>query len=372
MSRLASAALPFLLVLPLAACLENEEEIVIGADGSVAVTVTARGKVDDLAAGFPVPLDGPWQARGASTELWLREVGPATGGAWAQDRAPEVDWRALGVDPEKLELSASARFASVEDWPRFFAPASEPYREAYSERSASLRVERRGPYTVYTFERTFHARKSAGYSLFETLFESTVDWPADLAERIDEKQPLFPEDWPFLARELQAVFARVFRNFAADALRVDDDGPYPRAVAASITDDVTARIAALVTEERLMKLLAEMRAREEQGEEDVGPLLELEHEARELLRASIRERLTALALPDPVIFTVLGRVEFGLTAADHSADVAGEKFKVRVELPGTIVSGNYDALDDDGARWEFDDEALTDRDHVLRVVSIEE
>lgn len=372
MIRIPSAALPFLLVLPLCACLENEEHIEIGADGSVEVQVSARGMVNDLADGYPVPLDGVWQPVGAATELWLREVGPTTGGAWTSGRAAEVDWAALGFDPEKLELGARARFASVEAWPRFFAPENEVYREAYSERSASLRVERRGRFTVYSFERTYHARKNAGYNLLHTLFQSAVDWPEDLSARLEENQPLVPEDWPFIARELEQVFASVYHNFAADALRVEDDGPYPRAFAARVTDEVSAQIAGLVTQERLMKVLAEMRVLEEAGEPAGAPLLALEQDARELLRESLRARLVAAALPDDVVYTVLGRVEFGLTSADHSAELGGEKFRVEVKLPGTIVSGNHDALKADRAHWQFDTAAFTDRDFTLRVVSIVE
>lgn len=372
MSRKLGLALLFALVLPLSACLENEEEIEIRPDGSVEVMVRAQGKVADLSEGFPVPLDAPWQAIGAQSELWLRTIGPASGGAWEHERALEIDWPTYGVDPEKLELAARARFASVEEWPRFFAPADEPYREAYSERSASLRIERLGPYTAYTFERTFHARKRLGYDLFHTLVETTVDWPEDLAQRLETDEALTPGDWQFLARELKEIFARIYCNLATDALSVEDDGPYTRAFAAQVVEAVRARITALVTEERLMQVLSEMRANEERGEDDAEPLLLLEQEMRELLRATIRAELAAGALPDPVIFTALGRVEFGLTAADHGADLSGETFRITVKMPGTIVSGNYAALDEQGAHWEFEDDAFTEHDHVLRVVSIVE
>lgn len=122
----------------------------------------------------------------------------------------------------------------------------------------------------------------------------------------------------------------------------------------------------------MMKMLDEMRALEEAGEDDAEPFLQLEADARAALRAAIKEQLQAASLPEMTIFTVLGRVELGFTAADHSTDLSGEKFIVSVKLPGTIVSGNYDAIEQDAAKWAFEAEAFRDRDQVLRVISIVE
>ena len=57
-------------------------------------------------------------------------------------------------------------------------------------------------------------------------------------------------------------------------------------------------------------------------------------------------------------------MEFGLTAADHGADVGGESFAVSVEMPGTIVSGNYAELEDSRAHWQFEAEAFADRAYL--------
>jgi hypothetical protein len=67
-----------------------------------------------------------------------------------------------------------------------------------------------------------------------------------------------------------------------------------------------------------------------------------------------------------------GELEWLFTAHDHTDDLGDDTFHLRVRMPGTIVGGDYDAVEDGVAAWEFEGSTLRDRDRVLRVVSVVE
>lgn len=365
----------FCLLLSLAACNENEEEIVIHPDGSVDVSVRAKGGVGDLDDGHPLPLHGPWIAGNRASELWLERVGPETGGVLAPARAAAVDWAALGllVDGDKLELAARARFGSVADWPRFFAPPTDPYREAALERSAELRIEQRGKYRVYTFERTYHGRRRDRYDLFHLIFEQAESFPAAIIRKLENEEPLTFEETRFVAQKVSLVFRDVYGLFAVDALDLGEDDGIAPSVRARIAETARERMALHVDEARIARLLEKLRDEDSEDDEHGDDALEaLEREARDLLRRTLADELVAEGIDEPLRWTMLGRLEFGFSFADHTADLSDEKFAVELSLPGTVVSGNYDELEDGRAVWHFDFDALATDDVVLRAISIVE
>ena len=61
----------FALALTLCACLENDEEITVRPDGSVAVFVSAKGSTEDLADGYSTDLPPPL----ATTQGSLARIG---------------------------------------------------------------------------------------------------------------------------------------------------------------------------------------------------------------------------------------------------------------------------------------------------------
>lgn len=69
--------LPFAFALLLPACRETEEEITVRPDGSLHVELQAKGNVEDLADGYPIPLGGPWEARNDETRAWLARFADA-------------------------------------------------------------------------------------------------------------------------------------------------------------------------------------------------------------------------------------------------------------------------------------------------------
>src|SRR6185295_6709853 len=136
-------------------CVENDEELTIRADGSVGVRLHAKGRPADFGEGYAMPLQGPWSAQNASTI-------------------------AEGAD---VDLEVAAEFSSVRDLPRFYAPAGEPYRTAYLQRTSDLRVESKGGRKVYTFERTFHRRE---FKRFDAL--STMELDADFQHKLEKNE----------------------------------------------------------------------------------------------------------------------------------------------------------------------------------------
>ena len=111
--------------------------------------------------------------------------------------------------------------------------------------------------------------------------------------------------------------------------------------------------------------------RGEAVEDEENDLLEvLGRELREELRSGLKTELGAVGVPSPIINGVLRELETLLSHDDQTDDLTDESFKLEVTLPGTIVSGNFDELRGNQARWRWDGEALIGAEHVLEAVSV--
>ena len=153
----------------LSSCLEQEEEIVVHPDGSVTLTVSARGHDHDLTEGYAVPLHGPFVPQNDETRRWMRTVGEDTGSLATRERFETHGWAA--TDPDRTTIVSRADFASVDELPAGYAPRDEPYASAYLQRDARLSIEEKGGKRVYTFERTFVGRTHAGWQLWDAEIE---------------------------------------------------------------------------------------------------------------------------------------------------------------------------------------------------------
>ncbi len=363
---LALAALPLL-----AACVEQEERIEVAADGSVEVTVRADGHVEDLADGWPVPLDGPWRAADADTRRWVDGVGVA--GPGRRERA-----RTLFGAGEQVELAVTARFPSVDALPTTYAPAGEPYADAYLTRSASLAVERRGGRAVYVFERTLHGRRHVG----ERLYDDVVD---ELPEGLlDDPAAATDAQLADVASRFTARAAEYAEGFLRDALAaqyVDGPAMLPLATFEQIVADGTARAGRALDAGALTDLLRRACDAERPGEEGAaseggGGTAEafeaLERSWRDALRGALADGLANAHVPSEVLHGVLARLEWSFTAYDHTDDLGDERLRVVVRLPGRVVAGNWQRLEDGAAVWEVEGQALRGADRVLRVVAVAE
>ena len=357
------------LVLALAACLENEETIDVAPDGSVTVELRSQGDVSDLADGYPLPLDAPWEPSTDATREWLRTLGPDTGSASVRASLEQRGWSFS--DPRETELAVRRTFASVEDLPRWFAPAGEPYRDAHLLRDTRLEVRKAGKRTVYVFERSFRARGPNKHMLFNERWEREI--PDDLEQRFGkEDEDVSDAEVKKIASVLRTSVREVAELFAREALVgiwTEGDGSLPASAADEIVTRVQEAQAALVTDE-LVRACDEFDAHEDEpGHEGEHPLEALERALRESLRATLADELVRRSVPEKTRNAVLFAAERALTASDATNDLYDEGFEIRVGMPGAIVAGNHQRIESGRAVWEFDGEELQ-REIVLRVVSV--
>jgi hypothetical protein len=341
------------LLLPLAACLEIEEEVEVRADGSASVTVRAKGDQPDLDEGFPVPTWGAWRGADATTLAWL-----------SGEPLPE--------DSDGVTLQAD--FASVAELPGFFAPPGEPYRSAYLRRTSELQVLRKGARSVYVFTRTLGARRQADWSASARIDAGLDD---DLREALEAERDLTPEQWERAVTVVRRAYSDASRSIVRAALSgvyTLGDASLPLGAFERVLARVDRDVAGTITEPRLRNLYALLRnasAKPDDEREVIPPELDLDRLTREAVRTALGEALAAEGLETAVRNAVFEGLEWSFTALDQTADLGDEKLRLRLRLPGRIVDGNFTELDEQGAAvFEVEGPELSDREVVWRAVSV--
>jgi hypothetical protein len=340
------------------ACLENEEEIVVHPDGSLTVTLASKGGVSDLAHGDPLPLGPAWRAASADTERWLRVAGRGPDAAAARAAWPRDS---QGEEPE-LALRVTRDFGSVAELPRTFASESDPYRSAGLARSTALAIEVTPAGRVYAFERTFH-----GFDRARIDPLGFAELPEELEAKLDEGT-LTPVERARIVALVGAAHERAAETLAREALA----GLYTHGEVALPTDLVATVVAATRAGSRAAvdagRLGALLALAERDGEAAGHALDELQRAWRGALRTALESALAGV--PVEARNAALYALEWQLTAFDRHGDAGDETFTLRLTLPGTLVSGNWTALEGGVAVWELAGEDLDARDVVLRAVSI--
>jgi hypothetical protein len=360
-------------------CLENEEEITVRPDGSVSVRMSAHGKPDDLADGYPISLDAPWIGDSETTATWLRDVGRDTGSARVRENLRQLapGSNELTTDDDVV-VAVRADFRSASDMPRWMAPDSEPYRTAYLERSTDLHVETKSGRRVYTFERVFRGRSFDRFSLWERLKQRM---PAELQAKMDQLDQddsleLTLQERDRLIDILTTTLTDTAMAHADSALlsvyTAGDASLDPRAVQ-RVLDSARESLATVVGREAIAPIVATFLAAAKansKGDEAFVALAQLESRSRESVRSSLDAALARDGVPLPTRNAIRGQLEWTFTALDHTSDLGDESFEVTVHMPGIVVGGNFDEREDATVRWSFEGEGLNDRDRVLRVVSV--
>ena len=369
--KLAIAAVLILAFLP--ACLENEEEITVRPDGSCSVRVLAKGQAQDFAEGYPIPCGTEWRMLHADLPDYL--LGLRTQTSSEQLRA------ALPKDKDaQLSFELAADYPSVGEIPHYYAPVTDSYRSAYLARASELKIEKRGAKKLYTFERRFGARE---YARFDAWTRMKRELPHELAQKLERAGEAGLQLDP---QEFERVLASSVVSMREAALAHLDDAllaeytfgraQMPVAKAAQIRAQAEQAIAAGIGAERLREVLtllctppAERRWARADAEQEAGAKLEaIEGEMRAILRRTAR---SGTSLMDDS-YAILAQLESSFTAFDHTNDLNDEVFRLKLHLPGTIVGGNFDKLEDGAACWEFQGDALQDREIVLRAVALAE
>lgn len=370
-----------LLTLLLGACLENEEAIVVGSDGSIVVTVGAKGDPDDLTDGYAVPLGARWRPVSADAERWLAEVGTDTGGELTRVGLEGVEWdpEASEEDESKAELFVQGRFDSVEEWPRWFAPESDPYRTAYLERSATLSVQELEDRTVYVFERVYHGRNTHRVDFFAQLEAGLTE---ELLERIGEGEPLTDEEWQRVAHVVKRANQDSGEIFAREALAgaftENEPGFDPSSLIRPsalpfILGEVREAAGTVMALEDVQRVHALIALDESGTDAEIEGLMnDMERRHRQAIRQALRSALEEEKVDITARNAVLYGLEWGFTFYDHLTDLADETYEVTIEMPGVVLDGNFRNARDNRASWEFEGQALRQGPVNMRVTSVVE
>jgi hypothetical protein len=370
-----------LLALLAAGCLEQEETITVHPDGSLEVTLLAKGDTTDLCTGYPLPLASPWKPVNKEARDWLAEMAPDTGGPQAQERLVEL--RAVERDGEKVpgrQLIVGANFASTDDLPRWFAPDEEPYRSAYLARSADLELEQKGRRTVYTFERAYHGRRYAPWDVTERARNKLHP---DLMKKMESGFEFADEEWPEVAQVLEEAFVgagRAFVRSAFSSIYTEGDASVPPAAlrrALQQVDGSLRTIGSRAAIDNVRNLIEQLRLAEQGSrdreaiEKQLGAQLEtFERDGRAAMREAIEVALEEAGVEGRIRNAVRARLEWAFTSFDHTGDLSDEKFTLRVRMPGVIIDGNFDEVDGEVAVWSFEGRDLRDADRRMHVVSV--
>ena len=356
---------PLLLLVP--GCLENEEELEIRPDGSVTVTVSAKGDLRDLADGYPVPLDPGWRMASDDARRWMADVGPDTGSAHARARVDELRWKgAESKDPPEARLVVERDFPSVDALPACYARVDEPYRTAYLQRSTSLEVRQLDGRRVYVFQRTVH-----GFDVERMDPGKRIALSDELRKKLEDDEPLTADERRTVADAAVTAFEDIAATYAGDALLglyTQGDAALAPGRVAVIEAAVRAAARSTVTPQRVASLLDVLERGE--GAAAGQAFEELDADWRAALRSSFAAALSDAGLGAETRNAALFALEWSFTAFDHHLELGDEKFVLKVKLPGVLVGGNYASAENGVARFEFEGGELAGKDVVLRAVSV--
>jgi len=345
-----SRALPLALLASLAACLEVEESVAVRPDGSVHVVVAAKGDRADLENGFPLPTWGAWRGANEATVNWLCGAGSAK---------------------DSLELAVQADFRNIGQLPQYWAPPGEPYRTAGLSRTTELEVTTKGCRTIYTFTRVLGARRFADWSPSARI-EANLD--DELRKTLEAQGDLDNEQWGRATVLVRKAYEEATRATVRSALA----GIYTRGSAdlgveafEQVLERVVSAVGQPISEPRLRALYFLLR--HQQGQREAIPeQLDLDRTTRGVVRQELPAALAEAGVAEGVCNAMLESLEWNFAALDQTNDLGDEKLSLRLALPGRIVDGNFDRLEDGSAVWKIDGGDLHDRDVMLRAVSVVE
>lgn len=376
MRKLAVPAL-FLGLLVLPGCLTTRETFTVHAGGSIDVEARAEGQVGDLSTGFMIPMDAGWAPATTETTRWIAEVGRDVGSPELKDRIESSEWLTdLKKRDAGIPLAVTRTFPSANALPRQNAPEGTLYRSAHLLRSATFTKTQRGGKTLITFERVVHRRDG----LIERFWGEFRDVGNEVQQKFDGGADLTTAELRKLAESLKRAAVRSNRWYVQEALgalytqgganlsltqRGHVVGKVESAIQSLLDDEVMARAA------RLM----EQHARNKRAGRDTNETGEWfaakEKELRSTLRKALADSLARTDLPETSRNGVLHRLEWLIASTDHTDDLLDETFEFVVNMPGTIVSGNFHETRDDGSVvWVFKGRELLDGDLVVHVVSV--
>lgn len=322
-------------------CVEREEVITVGRDGSVIIELEYEGTEEQLARG---------------------DAMPSADSGWDVVRSVKKD-----NDEVKHVLSSTRRFEPRERLPRTFASKDDPHAGLYLDFPTTVRVEQRRDGLYFYFRRAYTSRPWAYVQHWNDL---CVD---------DDVKKL--EDKPVEKLTIQQR-GRVVKAFAcSEAFKQLE---FAKAAIAESNVD-------LPVEHRLIARQAVLEVYEEERddfEELIERCVSLPEDKRGLCYDEQAERILAggyaafvQSLSDDAGLDAgrIARFERAYERARRRYEITdalgGHVFEIDVRMPGTIIAHNTvdnEVEEEDGmstVRFQFEGNAFRDRTHELIVVS---
>ena len=317
----------------LGGCLEREEEVRVNPDGSMDVRHIIHGDLADLEGGAA-------SLPGVAHYTIERAV------------------RRPGADDEEHVLTARAHFAP-DEYPDSFARPGDAFATTAMRFTTDVRVQTEGNTTTYLFVRRYRPRRWADYEYhWRRAFPDEV-------QKILDSGPIETRKASELRRVLEAI--REFESgknctWAREALKTvgvkEDDRLLAELATAGAIDEFCQNELHSGGLEALLR---------ESPEEIERRALALQEQLDEISTASAATALQLDAVDRDRYLQELRRLRQDF---DVTQDLEDENFKVRVTLPGMVVSHNGESRFGNTVTWEFDGKDLRDREMVLIARSV--
>jgi hypothetical protein len=315
-------------------CLERKEKVTVQKNGAVEIAIAYKGDPADFEGRDPMP-------------------GPASG--WSvEDQFETKD----NGDSEQLR-TATRRFGPGEPLPESFASPGSPEAEIALAFPTSIEIERRPDGVYYHFRRVYPARDHARFNYHKEQASRRYGKIEDIVgDR--EFADLTGEEQGKVLSSLRFVELHRQLDDAYDAVA---DLPWPQDVVLMI-DGELHRYFEQTSVQPLVAALAE-----EPGPQRDDRINAIAEDFIVGVREHIAHRLAGRKLPPSEIEAFFDVFETASARRAISEDLADEKWRIELSLPGELVAHNGDTLENGSVVWEFDSEAFFDRDMKLMATS---
>lgn len=331
-------ATPLLLALAISGCLERKEKITVRPDGSVKIRIAYEGTEDDYKT-----LDAM----------------PSAASGWSVTRETVAGSK---DDKPKEVLSSERVFAAGVALPGSYAPPGDVEAALFTAFPTSLRIERRSDGTYYYFQRVYQPRRWAFVRYWHDRFVN------DEIEKLAEK----PQE--SLSRQERVRILKAFADAAAYEHAEVAQEAIRRAVPNADPSTVFKARAAVLKVYADLDLNAFVERYEQMPKEQHDA--EFTRECEEIVargtKAFVDSFSAAAGLDERAARDLRAAYDRVRKELDITEQVGGHNFKIRLAMPGTLVSHNGDEIDaEDGGAvvWRFSGEAFRDRAHELSAVS---
>lgn len=332
-----TAALLSLTLLGPQGCVEREETIRVAPDGTIHLKVEFEGGLDDVVSG----------------DALLQDPGP-----WTVEDRIETDDKG----EQTLTRTATLTVPPGGEIPTHYAGDDDELADLALNISTSLEIEERPYGTYYHFQRIYHRRDWSHIDYFRRTYLE------DELKKLDGEDvaELSEQDRQNVAEALIAfeqLKTLVLAETAANAL----DPPLSQDVWLPIFRGICG-VFENIDRHRVMELL--QLEGEEAEAEITAAVEEVKARTEDVIEAVVNQS-------DPSGATTRAFVcqyEREQRRYAITEDLQDETIEVFLHLPGRIIGHNSIGEQADGGavEWEFDGEALYDRDQVLLATSVVE